>query len=66
MASTSTRNSGRTRPATITVELAGGLLGKLQLEEQAQMLSFVSAFEILAVIFLALIPLLFFMRRTGV
>lgn len=35
----------------------------LQLEEQAQMLSFVSAFEILALIFLVLIPLLFFMRK---
>lgn len=28
-ASTSTRNSGRTSPATMTVELAGGLLGKV-------------------------------------
>ncbi len=37
-----------------------------QLEEQAQMLSFVSAFEILALIFVALIPLLFFMRKARV
>lgn len=38
----------------------------LQLDEQAQMLSFVRVFEILALIFLALVPLLFVLRKPEV
>jgi MFS transporter, DHA2 family, multidrug resistance protein len=55
--------AGGSDPVTASHQAYAGLFGMVQ--RQAVMLSFLDVFQILSLMFLALIPLIFFMKRPG-
>jgi MFS transporter, DHA2 family, multidrug resistance protein len=55
--------AGGSDPVTASHQAYAGLFGMVQ--RQAVMLAFLDVFQILSIMFLALIPLIFFMKRPG-
>ena len=60
---TSAFQAGGSDPVTASHQAYAGMFGMVQ--RQAVMLSFLNVFQVLAVMFLAIIPLILFMKRPG-